>query len=67
MREKMYAHRSKEANFEMADELGLSPEAKSNFVYALSEVEFGVEIDPVTGKVLIMSVNGERLVMPVSA
>lgn len=65
IRTKMYAHSSKDSNWGTGEELGLSEEALEEFCYALYEVEFSVEIDSETGKVMITAVNGVELREPV--
>jgi hypothetical protein len=52
---KMYLHGSKETNWDIGQENGLEGEALSNFMYALYEVEFEVEVDMKTGDSKILS------------
>jgi len=59
--EKMYLHGSKESNCEAGEELRLSKKALENFVYALYEVEFDVEIDTKTGDTKIIAVDGRKV------
>ena len=76
MKSKMYLHSSKEGNRELWEEIfqeeccecGCTCEVKEppeNFIYALYEVEFDVDIDENTGKVMIEKVNGMPLVTPI--
>ena len=61
---KMYLHSSKEGNIQYITEeleIELSEEALHNFMYALYEVEFDVELDTDTGDVRILKVNGREL------
>lgn len=57
----MYLHGSKESNWGLAVELGLSETASRNFAYALYEVKFDVELDTVTGTTEIVAVDGRSL------
>lgn len=57
----MYLHSHKDSNYEIGEELGLSKKALGNFVYALYEVEFDVEIDKETGDCKIIGVDGKLL------
>lgn len=65
IRAKLYSHSSKDSNADKGDELGLSDKAMEKFCYALYEVEFDVEINRETGKVMITAVNGMELREPV--
>jgi hypothetical protein len=57
----MYLHRDKESNYDIGEEIGLSEEALKKFAYALSEVEFNVEVDMKTGNSKIIDVDGRKL------
>ena len=63
MKAKLYLHSSKDSNYEIGKELGL-PEGKvlDNFMYALYEVGFDVEIDETTGDCKILKVNGDDII-----
>lgn len=61
MQTKVYLHSSKETMGDKADELGLTGEAASQFRYALSEVEFDIEVNPETGMTKIIAVDGRKL------
>ncbi len=58
---KMYLHSNKEGNLGLGMDLELSGNALNNFMYALYEVEFEVDVDEVTGEVDILKVNGRKL------
>lgn len=62
----MYIHGSKESNYDEADELDLTGNAREKFIYSLSEVALDVEINTTTGEVMIMAVNGSELKKPVA-
>jgi hypothetical protein len=57
----MYLARSKDTNWELAQELGLSETASENFAYALYEVKLGVELGTETGDTKIVAVDGRTL------
>lgn len=57
---KMCLHGSKELNYDIGKSLGLEGEALNNFMYALYEVEFDVEIAE-NGDCKILAVNGREL------
>ena len=61
---KLYCHSSKDSMWAQGEELGLSDEALSNFIYTMYEVEFDVEIDE-NGYVYATHVNGMKLESPV--
>lgn len=54
----MYLHGSKDTNWELAQEMGLSETASGNFTYALYEVKLDVELDTDTK---IVAVDGRTL------
>lgn len=56
----MYLHGSKESNYEKGVQLGLSDKALENFVYALYEVKFDVNVDK-DGNTEIVAVDGRKL------
>jgi len=56
----MYLHGSKEFNYDLGEELGLSEKQMENFKYALYEVELDVEIDE-EGNATILKVDGVAL------
>jgi hypothetical protein len=66
MKHKMYLHSDKGANaYEGEEELGLSGQALENFMYALYEVEFDVDINEETGEVTIERVfDGRTILIP---
>ncbi len=51
---KMYLYSSKESNYDIGTELGLSAKAMAIFKFALYEVEFDVEVDTETGEATIL-------------
>lgn len=54
----MYLHSNKETNYELGkDELELNDKALDNFVYALYEVKFDVEVDTKTGEINILGIK----------
>ena len=57
----MYLQGSKESNYEVGAELGLSERALKKFLYALYEVEFDVEVNTDTGETTIIAVDGRGL------
>lgn len=58
---KLYAHRDKESNWSKGEQIGLSEEAiQENFVYALYEVEFDVEVQE-NGETRIIAVGGKAI------
>lgn len=57
----MYLHGSKEASWQLAEEMGLSETASKNFAYALYEVKLDVELDTETGDTRIVAVDGRTL------
>jgi len=59
---KMYLHSNKESNYDKGEEAGLSEKALENFIYALYEVEFDVEVDTKTGYARIIAVDGHNLI-----
>ena len=61
MRVKKYLHSSKENNLDLAKKIGLDDEAAENFMYALYEVEFELEVDMETGDYEIVSVDGVKM------
>lgn len=61
---KMYLNSSKDTNYEIGRELNLDDNALDEFVYALYEVEFEVEVDTDTGKSTILKVDGIRIRQP---
>lgn len=56
----IHLHSSKESNYDIADEIGLSKEATNLFAYALYEVALGVEVSE-NGETKIVSVDGKGL------
>lgn len=54
---KMYLHGDKESARETGKELKLKGEALKNFLYALYEVEFLLEVDTKTGEYKILKVK----------
>jgi hypothetical protein len=65
MKTTMYAHSSKESNYEKARELGLDGAATQNFRYALYEIEFEVDVNEETGDVTILKViDGDNILIP---
>lgn len=59
-----YLHSTKESMLETGRRHGLKPEALQDFMYALYEVEFTMEVDEETGNAEIIEVNGRHLVLP---
>jgi hypothetical protein len=53
--------RDKESNYNLGKELMLSEKALKEFVYALYEVEFSVEVDMSTGKSKIIAVDEHKV------
>jgi hypothetical protein len=53
MKHSMYLHSDKGANAYEGEELGLTGEALDNFMYALYEIEFQVDVNMETGVVTI--------------
>ena len=66
MKTKMYLHSNKESNHDLGKQLGLSDEELKNFLFALYEVEFDVEVAS-NGDCKILAVNGIPLDRPDSA
>lgn len=62
MRVITHTHATKEGMYEKGEELGLAGEALDNFMYALHEVEFELEVDELTGEYEIISVDGKELI-----
>lgn len=56
MKAKLYLSSDKADNYYRGEQLGLSEEALHGFRYALYEVEFDVDIDEVTGELVIEKV-----------
>lgn len=54
---KMYLHGNKEDGYAKGKELKLKGKALENFMYALYEVEFLLEVDTKTGKYKILKVK----------
>lgn len=54
---KMYLHGDKESAWEKGKKLKLKGEALKNFMYALYEVEFLLEVDTKTGEYKILKVK----------
>ena len=63
MRITSYIHGDKETEYDDAIEAGLSEAAASKFRYSLYEVVIEQEVDEITGKSSIVSVNGCPLVL----
>jgi hypothetical protein len=61
MRAIAHTNATKEGMRKIGEELGLTGEALNNFMYALYEVEFELEVDEVTGEYEIISVDGKEL------
>lgn len=57
----MYLHSSKDSNYEVGQEAGLKGKALEKFAYCLYEVKFEVEVDEITGKYEILTVDGKKL------
>jgi hypothetical protein len=53
----IYMHRSKEENYDLSDELGLSDEASANFKWCCMEVAVRVEVDLETGETKILGLK----------
>lgn len=64
----LYAHRTKESNWETAEdlELGLSPAAAERFAYTGYELRLDCNINKETGEVRLVGVNNMRLAEPVT-
>ncbi len=60
MKVKMHLHSDKENNLYQGEKIGLIGNALNNFIYALYEVEFEVDIDK-DGNTTILKVNGREL------
>lgn len=60
----IYLHRSKEENFDTADELELTDEQKEEFKYTASELELEIFVVE-SGVAYCSAVNGIRLMEPV--
>lgn len=58
---KVYLHSSKSEMAGRGEEMELDEIALENFVYALYEVEFTLEVDTKTGFYKITHVNGKKL------
>ena len=56
----VFLHSNKESMWEKAEEIGLSEEAIKMFKYALSEVEFTLDVND-DGTYEILEVNGRKL------
>lgn len=54
---KMYLHGDKDSAWEIGKKLKLKGEALKNFMYALYEVEFLLEVDTKTGEYKILKVK----------
>ena len=61
MKTKIYLHSEKETMREEGENLGLTNNALDNFMRALYEVEFDIEVDPATGNCEILKVNGKEI------
>lgn len=61
----MYAHGSKDSNWDRGESLGLSGNALREFSYSLYEVKFSVEVNRKTGHAMCTHVNDVKLVEPV--
>jgi len=61
MKTKIYVKANKENNMIDGINLGLTGSALNNFMYALHEVEFDVEVNEETGNVTILKVNDKEL------
>ena len=58
---KYYLHSDKEENYEIADDLGLSEDARATFRHACEEIELDLEVDLDTGYSRIIAVDGVNL------
>ena len=54
---KAYLHSYKETMLDLGEEIGLSEKALGEFMYALYEVEFDLEVDSETGSYKIVNVK----------
>ena len=61
IRTDIYLHSSKESNFDHAQKIGLTGEAETVFLYALSEVKITIDVNEVTGEAVIIAVD-DRLI-----
>lgn len=57
MRTDIYVHRDKDANWELAEKLGMSEDASRNFSYTCLELKVTIEVDLETGNSEIIAVN----------
>lgn len=57
MRTDIYVHRDKDANWELAEKLGMSPDAARNFSYTCLEIKVTLDVDLQTGDSVIVAVN----------
>lgn len=57
-RVKVYAHRSKESNFEFIERLGLSETAEDNLKYLGYEIELIYDINIKTGEAKLVAADG---------
>lgn len=65
MKQKMYLHSDKADNYYHGEEWGLTGNALIEFRWALSEVQFDVDIDEETGEVTIeRAIYGKQVLVP---
>lgn len=57
VRKTTYLHSNKEDMYDIGQSLGLTGSALDQFMYALYEVEFDLEVDTVTGDYTIKNVK----------
>ena len=57
----LYLHSGKESNYEAGERIGLSEEALGLFMHAGSEHRMTYEVDPRTGAVKLIAVDGREL------
>lgn len=61
----VYLHRDKETNLETAEGLELNEKAQNEFMYALYEVEFELEVNDDGSYKILKVTDGDNVLLPV--